>query len=98
RPGPGQYDLGSAGFSGVKGCTIGEKINKKLDGNLAPGPGAYDPNPRRPQSGAKIGKERRNGLGGSIGPGPGAYEMGYGGKSVTEVKMGTSQRKDYSRA
>ena len=24
--------------------------------------------------------------------------MSYGGKSVTEVRMGTSQRKDYSRA
>lgn len=73
RPGPGQYEVGLEQQFIMKGCTIGEKFNKKSHLNNGPGPGSYDAGMRRPQSGTKIGKASRITYNDGIGPGPGAY-------------------------
>jgi len=40
-PGPGKYEINDNNNSRIKGCTIGEKLNKKNEYVSVPGPGAY---------------------------------------------------------
>ena len=64
----------------MKGCSIGEKFNGKSGKHLTPGPGSYEMNTKRPQSGTKIGKASRITYNADMIPGPGAYEQSYNSK------------------
>jgi hypothetical protein len=84
----------------MKGVSIGQRNNNKIDEGAmnGPGPGYYDTYSKRPTSGTKIGRASRNMISDINGPGPGAYDVNYKSKLNTEVKMGTSTRKDLFRA